>query len=80
MNNEEKFEYLKAEIDKLEKERSEVIMAAKPTQRINIIAVVLILLFMIVVGNLTGRMIGNKTRGVVSRPKRKPKEYRYFGL
>jgi uncharacterized membrane protein (UPF0182 family) len=80
MNNEEKFEYLKGEIDKLEKERSEVIMAAKPSRRINILAAVLILFFMIVVGNLTGKMIGNKTRGVISRPKRKPKEYKYFGL
>lgn len=55
-------------------------MAAKPNRRINILATVLIFLFMIVVGNLTGKLIGNNTKAVVSQPKRKPKEYRYFGL
>jgi hypothetical protein len=55
-------------------------MAPRPTRRLNLIATALILLFMVVVGNLTGKMIANKGRAIVSRPKRKPKEYRYFGL
>ncbi len=68
------------EIDKLEKERSEIIMAPKPTKRLNLLAAVLILLFMIIVGNLTGKMVVTKGKSLVSRPKRKPKEYGYFGL
>jgi hypothetical protein len=80
MNSEQKFEHLKGEIDKLEKERSEVIMASKPTKRINIIALVLIFLFMVVVGNLTTKMVVHNGRAAVSKPKRKPKEYKYFGL
>lgn len=60
MSHEERFEYLKEEIDKLEKERSEIIMASKPKKNMNLVTVVLILILMIVVGNIGGNLIGSQ--------------------
>ena len=75
---EEKFEQLKGEIDKLEKERSEVIMASKPTKRVNVLTAVLILLFMIIVGNFSGKLLfPHKAK---TQTNRKQREYGYLGL
>jgi hypothetical protein len=62
----------------LEKERSEVIMASKPTKRVNLVTAVLILLFMIILGNSTGKILfPHKTK----TPRvRKQREYKYWGL
>jgi chromosome segregation ATPase len=63
MNSEERFEHLKNEIDRLEKERSEVIMASKPNRkRVNYLTALLVLLFMVILGNLTGKMLAYEGR------------------
>lgn len=79
LSSEEKFEQLKAEIDKLEKERSEVIMAQPTRTRPNLIKLVVVAVLMLVLGNLLGRAIG--LPGLATKKqKSKKREYRYFGL
>jgi hypothetical protein len=53
-------------------------MTSKPTKRVNLVTAVLILLFMIIVGNSTGKILfphKAKTPRV-----RKQREYKYWGL
>lgn len=55
-------------------------MASKPSKKnINIIILVLIAIFMIVIGNVTGKLVGIKNTPPHTI-KKKQREYKYFGL
>ncbi len=79
LSSEERFEYLKQEIDRTEKERSEVIMAPRPKQQRNWVILMVVLIVMLLAGNATGKALdlgrGTRGKGVI-----KKKEYGYFGL
>ena len=61
LNEEQRFEYLKQEVDRAEKERSEAIMAAKPKKDRNLALIVAIFIAMLMLGNAVGKKIGLKT-------------------
>jgi hypothetical protein len=73
LNEEQRFEYLKQEVDRAEKERSEAIMAAKPKKDRNLILIVAIFIAMLMLGNAVGKKIGLKT--VRSPPIKQKREY-----
>lgn len=55
-------------------------MAAKPNKKhLNLIILALVAVFMIVVGNVTGKLVGLKS--TPPRPlRKKQRDYKYFGL
>jgi len=73
LNEEQRFEYLKQEVDRAEKERSEAIMAAKPKKDRNLVLIVAIFIAMLMLGNAVGKKIGLKT--VRSPPIKQKREY-----
>lgn len=62
MNAEQKSEYLNRELERLEKEKSELLITSSPKSNRNLLKIVIILLMALVVGNLIGRGIGLGTR------------------
>jgi hypothetical protein len=80
MGSEDKFQHLKDEIDKMERERSELIMASKPhNKQAAIIKFLVVIIVLLIAGNLAGHAIGLHSLGK-STNKKKQREYRYFGL
>ena len=79
LSSEERFEYLKQEIDKTEKERSEVIMAPRPKQHRNWAVLMSILIVMIVVGNAAGKALEGRS-GSRWKWSSKKKESGYLGV
>lgn len=80
LSSEERFEYLKQEIDRTEKERSEAIMAPRPKQQRNWVVLIVIILVMLLVGNITGKALGIGRNENKPNLNNKKKDYGYFGL
>jgi hypothetical protein len=71
MGNEEKFQHLKDEIDKMEKQRSELIMGSKPQRTgANLIKYLVVAVLMLVLGNILGRTIGLHELGRPAKQKK----------
>ena len=67
MNSDQKFEYLTREIDRLEKEKSEIIMTSTPKKVPNIFKIILVLIIGLILGNLLGKGLGLGRRHVKQR-------------
>ena len=76
MNSDQKFDYLRREIDRFEKEKSELIMTSKPRQNRNLLKLVVIFILAVVVGNLAGKGMGLGRK----KEAKKKREYRWYDV